>query len=110
MEHSPRVGSFPERRKAFYREVLDFAGRHPGMKVSLFIPRSDLPVLAGEGCFSLVCELLEFCSSGRFLLRGAMRRAELLEYLQEIRKGGSKPHGAGKEPAGLRRGAACLPS
>lgn len=93
-------GGLNESRKKFYREFLEFARRHPQMRVSLYIPRSDLNLLASEGCFSIARSLSDLCLSGRLVLTRKMPRPGLLATLRAVRGTRSAPVlGRGKEAA-----------
>ena len=89
MEQSLSTRCFTQDRKYFYIAFLEFARRCPEMKASLYVPRNDLPLLANEECFSIVCDLLDFCSYGRLALKGMM--PQLFQYLRENRKSRSNP-------------------
>lgn len=91
MEQSLADGCFTQDRKHFYLEFLEFVRQYPEMKVSLYVPRDDLPLLAKKECSSIVCDLLDLCESGRLTLIGTMPRPHLLEYLRGVGKGQSNP-------------------
>ncbi|MBI3014611.1 MAG: hypothetical protein HYY65_06045 [Candidatus Tectomicrobia bacterium] len=91
MEQSLSPGFFVQGRKLFYTEFLEFAGRYPEMRISLYVPQNDLPLLANEECSSIVRGLLNLCESGRLILMGMIPRSHLLAYLREIRTGFRNP-------------------
>jgi len=76
-----------ESRREFYLRLLDFARRYPEVKVSLYIPGSDLTFFTEKEWLSIACDLLDLCESGRLTLMGIMRSFHFLEYLRAIRKG-----------------------
>lgn len=91
MDESVSPGCFTKDHKYFYTEFLAFARQYPEMKVSLYVPCNDLSLFAKKECFSIVCELLTLCESGRLTLMGIMPRPRLLDYLREIRDGQNAP-------------------
>lgn len=94
-------GFFPASgRRQFYKEFLEFTRRYPEVKIRLDIPRNDLPLLAGEEWSPVVDNLLALCRSGRLTLGGTIRRADLLDHLRKINKGGGNPPVLPQESAG----------
>ena len=91
MDGSFSAACFTQGREYFYIEFLEFARRYPEVKICLYVPQNDLPLLAKEGSSSIVCDLLTLCESGRLTLVGIMPRPHLLEYLRGIRNGKSNP-------------------
>lgn len=73
-------------RKEFYTDFLEFTRRCPEIKVSLRIPRDDLPLLSEEGWFPIVCDLLDLCESDRLAVMGMSPGMHLFEYLAEIKR------------------------
>lgn len=84
MEHTVSVPSLAESRKHFYDEFLAFVRQYPEMKVCLYVPRDDLPLMARGEWSPIVRELLALCESGRLSLAGMMPRPHLLEYLHQV--------------------------
>ncbi len=91
MTQSVSLGLFAENRKEFYTHFLDFARQYPEIKVSLYVPRDDLYLLAEEGWSAIVTGLVDLCESDRITLIGAIPRLHLLEYLSGIKKSRENP-------------------
>lgn len=81
---------FTQVRKSFYLELLEFTRQNPKMKVSLHVPRRDLPLLAADECSSIVDDLLNLCESGRLTLTGAVPTEDLPALLHSLGKGASR--------------------
>ncbi len=73
-------------RKEFYVEFLDFVRRYPEMRMSLYVPKSDLNFLINEGCYSIACDLMDLCLSGRLALTRKMPRPDLMATLRALRE------------------------
>lgn len=89
MEQSVFPPRFSEDRRDFYLHFLRFARQYPDMKISLYVPRHDLPLLAREDWSEIVRSLLDLCRSGRLTLMGMAPRSHLLDYLHQVNKFGS---------------------
>lgn len=91
MERTHGSDRSTQRRKMFYDEVADLARRNPAMKVSLYLSRDDLSLLAREDFFSTACDLLDLCSAGQLTLKETTPVPPLLKYLQGVRHGERSP-------------------
>lgn len=96
MNYAGLQGGFTQSRKKFYLDFLQFAHRHPEMRVFLYIPSSDLNLLASEECFSIAASLSDLCLSGRLALTREMPRLDLLDTLRALRND--------RSASGVRRG------